>query len=727
MKEMLRGAAPQYRWTLAALASFLMLGASEYRVPGLNYPAQVGEGVTILPGGRVLKPYGRTVFTGNGPFAISVSPSGRTVITANLGISPATGIYRPSITTILPAKRDSAWNLSDFAAEPRQPNGKAWQGVAAGIALTGDSTAWIAEGDSGRVVELNVTTGMRKSTTDVRGPGANGSFTGALVYDSTRALIAVVDVLTSRVLLIDAKRAAILGSVRTSAAPVAITISPDAKRVYVATTAGLVTIDPTEPTAPKIIAETRTAPAAGIACDPEQVYLSLPGQDAIVVINAQSAKIEAEIPLRIPGLDEYRGVTPLGLAFESKSKRLLVAEAGINAVAVIDPAARRVVGHIPTGWFPNFIAVHNDEIYVASARGTGTGPSSPAQRIRLFGAGKPQSVLMDTAALRRGCVTSFAMPSETELAHQTDVVFQTCGFKSPQAPVGKNLPPIRHVVVIETGNRSFDEVFGDVDRAGDRPVLGDASYARYGMDGYVSGGKVRFSLRVGVTPNQHRIADRWALADNYYADSDFSAAGRRWLTGAIPDLFSATSLLYEEAGNRSPYDVPSAGKLLEHLAAHQIDGHEFTDDSFKELIDSGQPIPQFSLVKLIPPKGEFPYEATRVALKDLAIGQMLEMLSKTPIWKDTAVFVTGTGAEGGADHVDSHRTVLIGAGPWFRSNYVSHTNTSAPALIRTILTLFNAPPLNLYDATAGDLLDMFGAVPDFTRYDALPEDPRLFN
>jgi hypothetical protein len=91
-----------------------------------------------------------------------------------------------------------------------------------------------------------------------------------------------------------------------------------------------------------------------------------------------------------------------------------------------------------------------------------------------------------------------------------------------------------------------------------------------------------------------------------------------------------------------------------------------------------------------------------------------------------AVFVTEAGAQG-RDHIDSHRTVMIAAGPYIKHGYVSHTNSSFPGLLKTVFRLLGLPPLNLFDATASDLSDMFTATPDFTPYDLQPEDARLFD
>src|SRR5689334_16782285 len=77
---------------------------ADFRVPGVNYPAQVREELSVLPGGRLLRPYGKQVPTGTAPFALSISPSGKTIVTGNIGISSAIGVDRPSITVIVPGK-----------------------------------------------------------------------------------------------------------------------------------------------------------------------------------------------------------------------------------------------------------------------------------------------------------------------------------------------------------------------------------------------------------------------------------------------------------------------------------------------------------------------------------------------------------------------------------------------------------------------------------------------
>ena len=89
--------------------------------------------------------------------------------------------------------------------------------------------------------------------------------------------------------------------------------------------------------------------------------------------------------------------------------------------------------------------------------------------------------------------------------------------------------------------------------------------------------------------------------------------------------------------------------------------------------------------------------------------------------------MTEDDAQGGVDHIDAHRTVLMALGPWVKRDYVSHVNTSFPGLLKTIFRLLGIPPLNLYDATATDLSDMFTTQPDLSTYKVLPVDERIFD
>jgi len=145
-------------------------------------------------------------------------------------------------------------------------------------------------------------------------------------------------------------------------------------------------------------------------------------------------------------------------------------------------------------------------------------------------------------------------------------------------------------------------------------------------------------------------------------------------------------------------------------------------------------LPQFVSVHLrngarkqAQPERGYPYAESFAADNDLAVGRILEYLSGTKWWGNMAVFIIADSAAGGRDRIDPHRTILICAGPWAKKGYVSHRNTDFASVVRTIAEAFRLPPVNLFDATAASLSDCFSTAPDLSGYQALQEDPRLYD
>lgn len=126
------------------------------------------------------------------------------------------------------------------------------------------------------------------------------------------------------------------------------------------------------------------------------------------------------------------------------------------------------------------------------------------------------------------------------------------------------------------------------------------------------------------------------------------------------------------------------------------------------------------------PADGYPYSASYVADNDLALGRILQYLSSTPIWKDSAVFVTEDDAQSGVDHVDAHRSILLIASPWVRPGVISHTHTDMGSISRTIDELLGIGFLNLEDALAGDIGGIFLSQPRAESFKAVDADPRLF-
>jgi hypothetical protein len=146
-----------------------------------------------------------------------------------------------------------------------------------------------------------------------------------------------------------------------------------------------------------------------------------------------------------------------------------------------------------------------------------------------------------------------------------------------------------------------------------------------------------------------------------------------------------------------------------------------------------EPLPQFLYIWLpndhtAKPRREdgYPYRASYVADNDLALGKLVELLSHSPFWKDMAIFVTEDDAQNGRDHVDAHRSVLLVIGPYARRG-VSHVHTSMASILKTFDLILGLPYLNQYDAAATDLSDLFTDTPDFTPFEALPPDTRIFD
>lgn len=329
----------------------------------------------------------------------------------------------------------------------------------------------------------------------------------------------------------------------------------------------------------------------------ERVYVSNSAQDSISVINAAKNQLVTTVRLApSPAVAGLRGVLPFGLALSSDESRLYIACAGINAVAVFDTAANRILGYIPTGWFPARVAVSRggDTLYAANAKGYGAGPNGGQD----FHKGPEGDYIGD---IMKGTVSIIPVPSDAQLAELTQKVIQNNGFvrsvaanpRAPDFPIPSNGAPssrLRYVVMIVKENRTFDEVLGDMRAVGTQEVNGDPSLARWGVDAEVSEKDQPTLEHVRVTPNHHALAERFGLADNYYVDSDVSVDGHHWLVDSYPNEWVETRwppgyggrahFFYDNdapgrlslggSSSLQPEDYLEAGSLWDHLARHGI-------------------------------------------------------------------------------------------------------------------------------------------------------------
>jgi hypothetical protein len=127
------------------------------------------------------------------------------------------------------------------------------------------------------------------------------------------------------------------------------------------------------------------------------------------------------------------------------------------------------------------------------------------------------------------------------------------------------------------------------------------------------------------------------------------------------------------------------------------------------------------------PADGYAYRASFVADNDLALGKIVQKISSSFIWKDSAIFVIEDDAQDGQDHVDAHRSPVLVISPYARAGFVSHRHCSMASVQKTIYELLGAGPLNLEDALAADMSDMFTNVPDLTPFKPEPSDKRIFD
>jgi YVTN family beta-propeller protein len=599
-------------------------------------------------------------------------------------------------------------------------------------------------------------------------------------------------------------------------------------------------IDVSDPAQPRVTAKIRTgvpvgsesvggSSPGGVVAGGKKVFVSNANQDSITIIDAQTNEVEKTVVLEpAPTVQGLQGVLPFGLALSRDEKRLYVACAGINAVAVLDARKGDVLGYFPAGWFPARVEISRDgrTLYVANAKGFGAGPNGGPN----FHAGPEGTYIGD---ITKGTVSVVRFPgspsrlfpglvllSRGALVEETLQVLLNNGFvRSPNIvarPSDSSIPSpghasnkIHHVVYIVKENRTFDQVLGDLPVVGGERVEADPRLVEFGDNVLVENKEAGQSVEhARVTPNHHALARRFGISDNYYVDSDVSVDGHHWLQGNYPNELLETSWppayggkfdfvadpdapgrLYRDGAAPRPETYLQAGSLWTDLASHRVtfrnygegldvngneDGPGLEPTGLREILNaplpeplfentsrsypafntsisdqyrlqqfesefrvrylSGkEPLPQFICIwlpndhtdKPRPSEG-YPYRASYVADNDLALGKLVELLSHSPFWKDMAIFVTEDDAQDGTDHVDAHRSALFVISPYSRRG-VSHVHTSMESILKTFDLILGLPALNQYDAAATDLSDCFTGQPDFTPYDALPSDIRVFD
>ena len=508
--------------------------------------------------------------------------------------------------------------------------------------------------------------------------------------------------------------------------------------------------------------------------DKSRLYVACANSDKIYVIDTNNDKVKSKISVHLNKETPF-GSAPNALALSPDGKYLYAANGTDNAICVIETGSiSRVIGYIPTGWYPGSVIMNKEgnRLYVANVKGIGS------RNKGLDKAGYNSHNHM-------GSISIVAVPDKTELLKMTDIVMQNNSLDKigknnvttgnilkkvavPQLSVQKS--PIKHVVYIIKENRTYDQIFGDMKQGN-----GDTSLVHFGRD---------------VTPNHHKLAETFVLMDNFYCSGVLSADGHQWTDEAY-----VTDYLEKSFGNfvRSyPYDgddamaYASSGFIWDNVlrkgltfrnygefvnaeikpksATYSDILHGFQNGtknvSIKAIANLEQIIPYtcptfigfpinvpdvYRASEFIKELHEFertgnfpnftimllpgdhtsgtrpglPTPRAAVADNDLALGQIVEAISNSKFWKETCIFVTEDDPQAGLDHVDGHRTVGLVISPYTKRKEVVSTYYSQINMVRTMENILGIPPMNQLDNAAEPMSDCFREIPDFTPYQAV--------
>jgi hypothetical protein len=363
------------------------------------------------------------------------------------------------------------------------------------------------------------------------------------------------------------------------------------------------------------------------------------------------------------------------------------------------------------------------------------------------------------------------MPTDKDLAAYTDQVIANSPYRDsllqsvsiPQPnpiPSEPGLPsPIKHIIYIVQENRTYDQVLGDMKKGN-----GDASLVLFGEN---------------ITPNHHKIASEFVLFDNFYVSSDVSADGHNWATAAIspdytiklsPNSYAGrrktSDYAGQEAANRPPagyiwtnakaagVSMRNYGYFVENtktrppLGSPQVESVrdpllgpvtnpnfrgfdlEYSDiDRAKVLLqdlakfEAENNMPSLLLVRL---GNDHTFGAAAgktapqalVADNDVAVGMVVEAVTKSKFWKDTAIFIIEDDAQNGADHVDAHRSPAYLISPYVKRGTVDSSMYNTTSVLRTFELILGLRPMTMFDAAARPMFASFQNNADLTPYTA---------
>ena len=598
----------------------------------------------------------------------------------------------------------------------------------------------------------------------------------AVVHAKTGERLLVADNLSDDALLIDTRNGRILrrfdlgtGSYAPATYPCGVAVSKDGTRAWV-TLWNTSSVGEIDLVAGKVVGrgslfETSSPTDASahptallLSDDDKRLFICFSNTDSVAEIAVDSGSLIDMINVT-PPTQRYGGTFPTALALSRDGTQLFVALAASNAVAVVsvdpmDIVHNKPYGFIPTEEYPTALTVNGNDLHIAAGKGRGTGPN-----------GTLAHVPIDDAL--------------NHLDENTQAVEKANLLDTPAAriPFKAGGSPIKHVIYIVKEGRSYDQVLGDL-----KPGEGDPSFCTYGES--VTPNEHAIARQFGIIDHFYASGDssadghNWAMAaatSDYLEktwrinarnaqrtyDYEGTVAGDVPLTLGIPDIsepasgylwgnadtHSVTHRNYGEfihtkqEGASGKENIATKPELRGHFDAaypgpdltipDQMRADEFLRE-FRSFVNARAyenpetMLPELVIIRLANDRTlgtaqGAPTPAAMIADNDLALGRIVEAVSHSPYWEDTAILTLEADAHDGADHIDAHRTtafVISKYSPGTAAHpFVAHDFYTTVSMVHTIETLLGLPPMNQNDATSSVMSPLFtgpGTQPPFT-------------
>jgi YVTN family beta-propeller protein len=468
------------------------------------------------------------------------------------------------------------------------------------------------------------------------------------------------------------------------------------------------------------------------------------------------------------------GSTPSGLGLSADGDKLFVACSDSNAVGVVDVSQTRsrVLGFVPSGWYPTAaFGLPDGRIGVLNGKGPGSfaNPKGPNPLLEVVRDQRGVRGDQYVATMQRGTVQFVDFPADLKLEQYTREVLENSPYRDEKledAGIPADNPirpggPIKHVIYVIKENRTYDQVLGDMKQGN-----GDPSLTLFGA---------------AVTPNLHKLAAEFVLLDNFYENADVSADGHNWAMAAIAPDYTQRLWPSEYAGRRKVYDfeggepanTPPAGYLWTNAIQAGLTLRNYGEWTTEQKLPSGDsdvkvndPVlekvsdkdyPPYNLdypdveraevfineLKAFEASGKLPQlmivrmgndhtsgttpgkiaPLSSNADNDQGVGMLVEAVSKSRFWSETAIFIIEDDAQNGPDHVDSHRAPAWVVSPWVKKGAVNSTMYTQASVLRTMELILGMRPMTTYDAAARPMFSVFGNAPSSAPY--VLEKPRI--